>query len=380
MLQMKSVLVLSTLAYGVFGFIERGFGNCATLEPWSFYRVSVDMCYDLPVEETCDQSVYAFPIEHGSWVTASTLDNVLVRADRTETVSVTLYDPFKARELTDDTREAVLVDMERRTNGWPEYRTTDHAYVLVETPRHGDAVLVVSLDNSERANKHDQPAGDRILEICKHVDKVYDEWDARSEGSERFVVTFLEGCRRSFHEVGYYRGKILHELPWVSESPHKVSMVWMIEHYCGLTWLDRDVRESADTSFCVATFKKPRLVRGFRKRFFSKEVVAPYLLPTSSTPAAAITFWNLVIAGGSARLDAETVWVAQLSPDNTSALRELAKLMKADRTSVCAVVDLNTTHVASMLDVVSQEGLEPLVDLKLPTYFGAYFDTVPELS
>jgi hypothetical protein len=349
-----------------------------------------DQCHRPPVVKSCDQTVYVFPTLAGlwnkpkSWVTASTLDNVLVSSHKAgaSTVTVTVFDPFSAKPITEASREQVLnkmgdrlhqadVRIIRSDSMGDQYQTTDHAYLLVETPGSGDAVLVVNLDNSERANKHGFPAATRIPAICEHVNSIYARWEASKSGNARFMVTFLEGCRRSFD----HRGE---EVSWTYSDPYVAPMIERIEEVCGVRWLRQDVRNNiGPMSFCIATFEK--LPPGAAKPEVEIEVTPHQLLTGGHGSVAA----QLRLAS-----EHESVWVVSLPLDlspkegmTVKALRQLAKLMKEDPSAVGAVGDLNSIagrNMDSLVQVLDDEGLNNLVNFTTPTYFGAYFDLVPE--
>jgi hypothetical protein len=334
--------------------------------------------------EVCDQSVYVFPTLRGyntepkSWVTASTLDNVLVVEGSQLEVPVTVYDPFEARELDETTRDLVLAQHHEKISS-ETYQTTDHAYVLVETPRTHDAVLVVSLDNSERANKHGHPAADRIPAVCKHINKIFDEWRTKSRQPGHFMVTFLEGCRRSFTEFKWKGSIIVEEVPWDFPTRWEKPMIVQIEEHCDVTWMNQDAKNNpGDMSFCLATFSKTH------ESPATYDVhLATHSLITTGHGSAAV---QLTFGAEPVR---DSVWVVGLPLDLShedggvtgEALTELARLMKQDPNAVCAVGDMNTIsgrNTDALLEVMASEGLKPLLNFTTPTYFGAYFDLVPE--
>lgn len=405
----RAVVVLLPCASSAFAaaFVSIGFGVCTEKEvadpvlwtPCDPNFDPADQCHGPPVIKSCDQNVYAFPTLAGlwntpkSWVTASTLDNVLVPSHNHKagtsavTVPVTVFDPFSAKPITEASREQVLNKMGERLHQadvrivrsdslrsdfmGDQYQTTDHAYLLVETPGSGDAVLVVNLDNSERANKYGFPAATRIPAICEHVKSIYARWEASKSGNARFMVTFLEGCRRSFD----HRGE---EVSWAYSDAYVAPMIERIEEVCDVRWLRQDVRNNiGPMSFCLATFEKRP--PGAAKPEVEIEVTPHQLLSGGHGSVAA----QLRFASGH-----ESVWVVALPLDlspkeglTVKALRQLTRLMKEDPSTVCAVGDLNSIagiNMDSLVQAMHEEGLTHLLDFKTPTYFGAYFDLVPE--
>jgi hypothetical protein len=243
------------------------------------------------------------------------------------------------------------------------YHTTNHAYLFVETPhRHG--VLVVWLDNSERANVNGSPAVIRVPAICAHVKSIHSRWRQEPE-TGIFAVTFIDGCRRSFDANG-------HLVKWTE-------LVLLIQQECELSWLGRDVRHhEGELSLCLATFVSENLA--VQDTSLSIENHRP---ETGSFVSAQLTFLSPVETESCTFYEKESVFVFSLPSRSLSltakALRHLAWTMKSETSTVCAVGALNSIpgkNMDALIEVMDQESLRPLIDFRVPTYFSAYFDDV----
>lgn len=268
---------------------------------------------------------------------ASTLDNVIVNVRDCE---YQLFDPHTGLEITSETKKDVL-EASKVNIASQKYLTTDHAIIKVQ--QAGATLLVVSLDNSEGANKNGSPAFSRIPAICAIVKLIVKD--------EPFAVAFLESCRRSFDGD--------REVPWPE-------MVALIQQECGVVHLGECKNNPGDMSFGISLFG-----RGVKPSFVAHERL---LVEGFGNVALAVEFEN-----------GSLFWVVGLPFDLTgtttlAAFNGLVDLMHRYPNSV-AVGDLNAIAevcAKPMIETLAKTNLRALVPFSIPTFFPAFFDPICE--
>jgi len=268
---------------------------------------------------------------------AGTLDNVIVNLRNCD---YQLFDPNTGLEITDETKKEVL-EAAQANIAAQKYLTTDHAIIKVK--QAGATLLVVSLDNSERANKNGSPAFSRIPAICAAIKSIVKD--------EPFAVAFLESCRRSFDGD--------REVPWPE-------VVARIKQECGVVHLGEFKNNPGDMSFGISLFG-----RGVDPAFVAHERL---LAEGFGNVALAVEFEN-----------GSLFWVVGLPFDlsgatTLAAFNGLVDLMHRYPNSV-AVGDLNAIAevcAKPMIDTLAKTNLRALVPFSTPTFFPAFFDPICE--
>jgi hypothetical protein len=313
----------------------------------------------------CDQMVYKAMVNK-STVVAGTLDNVVIRPDLEARIRVTVHDPASTSSWTlsqtggdsEAARADVLARHKQRAKDLV-YDTTDHALVEFAFRFYGwqseeRRVLVVSLDNSERANKHGKPAFERVPRLCRRVREAID--------GRPTVVVFLEAGRRSFEG----RRPVL----WPEFMAE-------LEYWCQLTHQHTVRNNDGDLAFGIAVFDTAANWRGTGVAIIRTEAL---LKSDDNFGSVAVGLhYRERQCGGRNPI----VWVVGLPFDmtGTTTTRATEKALDLFRhaNTIAVLGDFNTVAgplASAFLTAVANRNLTALVPLTLPTFFGAHFDAV----
>jgi hypothetical protein len=278
----------------------------------------------------------------------SPLDRILTQND-TE-VSCVMYD-FYGNLLTEENQNDFYQKVVANAKAC-NYLTTDH---LITCIKAGETTLLyVSLDNSVRSNKAGHPLYLRLEAICDAVVKIIKDLP-------NIIVFFSESCRPSFMIDS--NGEKSHITNWLT-------MRTQISQRCGLDFLTekRNNEDPSDMSFGVSVFSRSANIN----TYFCKNIL------TEGFGSVAV---------GVELTDGEIYWGIHFpldfknkGADNLGAktMVNLQDLMDEYDGSVCAFGDFNT--IPGYIEDAILSSIRPEYRLihNRDTFFGGYYDTIPE--